>query len=70
LAFSLLFFAPRYISAAEVSLLMPMETVFGTALVWFYIGEEPSNRTIIGGVVIIVVLSINSVIGIRQNSPN
>jgi drug/metabolite transporter (DMT)-like permease len=47
-----------------------METVFGTALVWFYIGEEPSNRTIIGGVVIIVVLSINSVIGIRQNSPN
>ena len=70
LAFSLLFIAPRYISAAEVSLLMPMETVFGTALVWFYIGEEPSNRTITGGIVIIVVLSINSVIGIRQNSPN
>jgi drug/metabolite transporter (DMT)-like permease len=70
LAFSLLFIAPRYISAAEVSLLMPMETVFGTALVWFYIGEEPSIRTIIGGGVIIAVLSINSIIGIRKNSPN
>lgn len=70
LAFSLLFIAPRYISAAEVSLLMPMETVLGTALVWVYIGEEPSIRTIMGGVVIIVVLSINSIIGIRQNSPN
>ena len=69
LAFSLLFIAPRYISAAEVSLLMPMETVFGTALVWFYIGEEPSIRTIIGGGVIIAVLSINSIIGIRQSSP-
>jgi drug/metabolite transporter (DMT)-like permease len=70
LAFSLLFIAPRYISAAEVSLLMPMETVLGTALVWLYIGEEPSIRTIIGGGVIIAVLSINSVIGIRQSSPN
>jgi drug/metabolite transporter (DMT)-like permease len=70
LAFSLLFIAPRYISAAEVSLLMPLETLFGTALVWFYIGEEPSIRTIIGGGVIIAALSINSIIGIRQNSFN
>jgi drug/metabolite transporter (DMT)-like permease len=70
LAFSLLFIAPRYISAAEVSLLMPMETVFGTGLVWFYIGEEPSIKTIIGGGVIIAVLSINSIIGIRKNSIN
>ena len=69
-AFSLLFIAPRYISAAEISLLMPMETILGTALVWIYIGEEPSIRTIIGGGVIIVTLSVNSIIGVRQNKLN
>ena len=70
LAFTLLFIAPRYVSAAEVSLLMPMETVFGTMLVWFYIGEEPSIRTIIGGGVIIAALLINSFIGISRSSPS
>ena len=67
LAFTLLFIAPRYIPAAEVSLIMPLETIFGTGLVWFYIGEEPSLRAVVGGSAIIVALSVNSVIGIRQS---
>ena len=67
LAFTLLFIAPRYIPAAEVSLIMPLETVFGTGLVWIVIGEEPSLRAIIGGSAIIVALTVNSVIGIHQN---
>lgn len=67
-AFTLLFVAPRYIPAAEVSLLMPLETVIGTALVWYFIGEQPSERAIIGGFVIIAVLTLNSLVGIRQNA--
>lgn len=68
-AFTLLFIAPRYIPAAEVSLLMPLETVIGTALVWFFIGEQPSERAVLGGFVIIGVLTLNSLMAIRQNRP-
>ncbi|NQW02107.1 MAG: EamA family transporter [Rhodospirillales bacterium] len=68
-AFTLLFIAPRHISAAEVSLLMPLETVLGTYLVWVFIGEQPSSRALIGGAVIIAVLTVNSFLGIRQNRP-
>lgn len=67
ISYTLLFLAPRYISAAEVSLLLPLETILGTFLVWIFIGEEPSLRTITGGLIIITALTANSLIGIRQN---
>jgi len=66
-AFTLLFIAPRYVPATEVSLLMPLETILGTYLVWLVIGEEPSSRSIIGGIIIISVLTLNSLYGIREN---
>lgn len=66
-AFTLLFIAPRYVPATEVSLLMPLETILGTFLVWVVIGEEPSARVIIGGIIIISVLTLNSLYGIREN---
>ncbi len=68
-SYTLLFLAPRYISAAEVSLLLPLETILGSFLVWIFIGEEPSLRTIVGGVIIITALTANSLIGIRQMRP-
>ncbi len=66
-AFTLLFIAPRYVPATEVSLLMPLETILGTFLVWLVIGEEPSARVIIGGIIILSALTLNSWIGIRDN---
>ena len=66
-SFSLLYLAPRFIPAAEVSLFLPLETVLGTAAVWWVIGEEPSLQAIIGGLAIITALTINSYVGMRQN---
>lgn len=48
LSFTCLNLAPRYTSAAIVSLLMLLEMVFGPFWVWLGIGESPS-MTMIGG---------------------
>ena len=56
----LLIIGPRYIPAPQVSLLMPLETVFGTFLVWIIIGEPLSNTTIMGGLIIIIFLTLHS----------
>ena len=62
----LLIIGPRYISAPQVSLLMPLETVFGTLLVWKFVGEPLSIKTIIGGAVIIIFLILHSYCSIRN----
>ena len=62
----LLIIGPRYISALQVSLLMPLETVFGTLLVWIIIGEQLSRTTIAGGLIIIVFLTLHSYNSIRN----
>jgi len=56
IAFALITNASRYIPAAEVSLILPLETVGGTALVWFFLGETPSMQTILGALLILVAL--------------
>lgn len=56
-AFALITLAPRYIPAAEVSLLLPLETVGGIALVWVLLGEVPATRTIIGAVIILAAIT-------------
>lgn len=67
LGMGLLIIGPRYISAPQVSLLMPLETVFGTLLVWLIVGEELSSTTLIGGAIIIISLTIHSYGSIRNN---
>ena len=62
----LLIIGPRYISAPQVSLLMPLETVFGTLLVWIILDEKLSNTTIIGGAIIIICLTFHSYNSIRK----
>lgn len=62
----LLIIGPRYIPAPQVSLLMPLETVFGTFFVWLIIGEPISVKTIAGGSIIILFLTLHSYISIRK----
>ncbi len=59
LSFGLLTMAPSYISAAETSLYMLIETVLGP--VWVYIGgyEQPPPMTVYGGIILIVALASN-----------
>lgn len=67
-AFALLTIGPRYISSAEVGLLMPLETVFGVSLAWLVLSEFPSVYAFVGGAVIIVSLSVHSWLSLRANS--
>ncbi len=56
ISFSLITIAPRYMPAAEVGMIMPLETVLGTLIAWTVINEVPSNNAIIGGIIVVIAL--------------
>ncbi|MEL6648159.1 MAG: EamA family transporter, partial [Pseudomonadota bacterium] len=51
---------PRYISSAEVSLLILLESVLAPLLVWAWIGEDPGRWALVGGVVVIGALVVSN----------
>ena len=55
-ASSLLFMGPRYISPAEVGLLLLLESVLGPIWVWLVLGEYPGNAVLVGGVIVFITL--------------
>lgn len=55
-SFFCLSLASRYTHAANVSLLMLLETVLGPLWVWLVIDEEPTQRMLIGGGVVVISL--------------
>ena len=65
--FVLVTIAPRYITAAEVNLFFLLETILGPIWVWLVIKEQPSFETIIGGIVIIITISIHSALSLRKS---
>ena len=65
--FVLVTIAPRYITAAEVNLFFLLETILGPIWVWLVIKEQPSFETIIGGVIIIITISIHSALSLRKS---
>ena len=66
--FVLITLAPRFISAAEVNLFFLLETILGPLWVWMVIKEQPSNETIIGGIVIIATIATHSVLSLKKTS--
>jgi drug/metabolite transporter (DMT)-like permease len=60
ISFTLIVIAPRYIPAAEVGMIMPLETVLGTLIAWVVINEVPSTNALIGGSIVIVTLFLHS----------
>ena len=60
ISFSLITIAPRYMPAAEVGMIMPLETVLGSLIAWYVIHEEPSMNALIGGTIVIVTLFCHS----------
>ena len=59
-SFSLITIAPRYMPAAEVGMIMPLETVLGSLIAWYVINEVPSVNALVGGTIVIVTLFIHS----------
>jgi drug/metabolite transporter (DMT)-like permease len=60
ISFSLITIAPRYMPAAEVGMIMPLETVLGSLIAWYVINEVPSINALVGGTIVIVTLFIHS----------
>ncbi len=60
IASALITLGPRYISAPEVSLIFLLETALGPLWVWLVLSEQPPERTMIGGAVILSALLTHS----------
>ncbi|WP_108658378.1 DMT family transporter [Acuticoccus kandeliae] len=63
---SLMALGPRYISSAEVSLLLLLEAVIAPLLVWGIIGETPHPATLAGGAILLVVLAGSNALALRR----
>lgn len=50
--------ASRYTQAANVSLLMLLETVLGPLWVWIGLGEAPTPRMLVGGAIVLASLAL------------
>ena len=59
-AFTLVTVGPRYIGAAEVSLLMLLETALGPLWVWLVMAEVPAPSALIGGAVIVLAILVSA----------
>ena len=64
--FVLVTIAPRFIPAAEVNLFFLLETIIGPIWVWLIIKEQPSNETLIGGMIIILTIAIHSFLKLKN----
>ena len=62
--------APRYIPAYEVEIFFILETILGPIWVWLVIHEQPSSKTIIGGIVIILIIFTHTFFELRENKKN
>ncbi|SFN49323.1 DMT family transporter [Marinobacter pelagius] len=57
---------PRYIPAAEVSLMLLLETVLGSFLVWLFLGEVPPRLSLVGGVIVFSALVAHGWIEVKR----
>ena len=67
---ALMFLGPRYIPAAEVGLMLLLESVLGPIWVWLALSEQPGIRSLIGGVIILSTLLVNAIWIMRSTKPD
>ena len=65
-AMGLITFGPKLISAAEVSLIMLLETALGPLWVWCALSEQPTMQTLIGGSLVLGAIITNAWMGFRS----
>lgn len=68
-SFGLLTLGPRYLPAPEIGLILLLETVLGPLWVWLVIGEEPGQRALVGGAIVISALIGHSLLALRRRAP-
>lgn len=62
----LLALGPRYISAAEVALLVLLESVLAPILVWAVVGEDPGRWALAGGAIVVGALVVSNLVALRN----
>lgn len=62
----LLALGPRFITSAEVGLLVLLESALAPILAWVVIGEHPGRYTIAGGTIVIGALFISNMVALRR----
>lgn len=65
-AFTLVTVGPRYLTSAEVSLMMLLETTFGPLWVWLALGEVPARTALIGGAIVVIAVCVASYSAFRR----
>ncbi|MPZ10080.1 MAG: EamA family transporter [Kiloniellaceae bacterium] len=65
-SFALITLGPRYLPAAEVGLLMLLETVLGPLWVWLVLGEHPGELALAGGALVVLTLAGHAATGGRR----
>ena len=63
---TLMYIGPRYIPAAEVGLLLLLETILGPLWVWLVLDEQPGQLTLLGGAIVVSTLAINTLWKLRS----
>ncbi|WP_456268616.1 DMT family transporter [Kushneria sp. AK178] len=66
LATALINNATRYLPSAEVALFYLVEAILGTLWVWWFLGEQPPEATLYGGLLTLVTLLVNGWLGVRR----
>lgn len=56
----------RLIPAAEAALLSVLETILGPIWVWLIFAENPGERTILGGLVVLAALIVHTLLDLRH----
>jgi drug/metabolite transporter (DMT)-like permease len=59
----------RHVPAAELTLLSLAEVVLGPLWVWLFLSETVSERTAIGGAILLTAIAANALLGIRRKPP-
>jgi drug/metabolite transporter (DMT)-like permease len=62
----LLALGPRYITSAEVGLLVLLESVLAPLLAWMVVGEDPGGYALVGGAIVIGALAVSNVVVLRR----
>jgi drug/metabolite transporter (DMT)-like permease len=65
-SFAFITLGPRYLPAAEVGLLMLLETVLGPLWVWLVLAEYPGDRALAGGALVVLTLAGHALTGSRR----
>ena len=67
IALSFFTLAPRYIPAYEVEIFFVLETILGPIWVWLIIHEQPTTKTLIGGIFIVLIIITHTYLELIEN---